>query len=70
MTDTKSVIREKASNALETIGENFTGDLLLPILLKVSEDSNSKIRLGCLEYILHIIPQCTSYLNHPNRKYF
>lgn len=62
LTDLKDNVRQVASALLETISENFSGDTLLPVLLKVSDDSNSKIRLACLEYILHVIPRSRAYL--------
>uniref|UniRef100_A0A7S1KMB5 TOG domain-containing protein n=1 Tax=Percolomonas cosmopolitus TaxID=63605 RepID=A0A7S1KMB5_9EUKA len=64
LTDPKSLVRNLAGSVLETIGENYTGDDLFPVLLKVCDVSNVKILLGCLEYMHHILPQSLLYFSH------
>src|SRR5690606_22686020 len=68
LTAPQAPIKNLASSALETFAENFSGDTLLPVLLKVVDAPNAKIRLGCIEFILHIIPQSRTYLSTPSRK--
>lgn len=63
LTDSKIVVRNTASSILETMGNSYSGDELFPILLKVCDTQNTKILLGCLEFMHHILPRANLYFN-------
>lgn len=66
LTDPKEVLRQSTEQLLLTIANNYSGDTLLPTLLKVTDNNNAKIKLACIEYMLHIIPNSSSYLTYPS----
>jgi hypothetical protein len=66
LSDNKDTVQHAAQALLSTIGNNYSGDVLAPILLKVMDNSNTKIKLGCLEFFMHVIPHAGAYLCYPS----
>ncbi len=66
LADTKETIANSASRLLVSICNNYSGDILIPALLKVLDNSNTKIKLACLEIFLQIMNSCATYLAYPS----
>jgi hypothetical protein len=66
LNDPKQDIHDKSEKLLVDIGNNFSGDVLIPVLLKVIDNNSVKVKLACAEYMQHVFPTATSYLTHPS----
>jgi hypothetical protein len=42
-------------------------DVLAPLLLRVVDHQQMKVKIGCLEYLLYLMPAANSFLTAPNR---
>eukprot|EP00949_MAST-11_sp_MAST-11-sp1_P003517 g3517.t1 len=52
----KNAVHELANSVLCTVRSNVDPDKLIQIVCSVADDGNTRTRLGCMEYLLHLIP--------------
>ena len=60
--DNTKILSEKL---LTKIGNSYSGDILLPRLFKIVDTYNSRIRVACLEFLMHIVQSSSAYLSFP-----
>eukprot|EP01028_Stygiella_incarcerata_P001847 TRINITY_DN13447_c0_g1_i1.p1 TRINITY_DN13447_c0_g1~~TRINITY_DN13447_c0_g1_i1.p1 ORF type:complete len:1399 (-),score=355.11 TRINITY_DN13447_c0_g1_i1:199-4395(-) len=66
LSDPKESVRMAAGSALESLASVLAPASVLPVLLHISAaHKNPKIRLACLEFTIHVIPQGQDYFGSP-----
>jgi CLIP-associating protein 1/2 len=67
LSDPKEGVRMAAGSALESLASVLAPSSVLPVLLHISAaHKNPKIRLACLEFTIHVIPQGQDYFTSPD----
>lgn len=63
LSDAKEKVRALSSAILENIASRCSSEVILPVLLKVTSASNPKVRLGAIEYMMHVISFSQKYFD-------
>eukprot|EP00462_Mataza_sp_D1_P019599 CAMPEP_0175136278 /NCGR_PEP_ID=MMETSP0087-20121206/9187_1 /TAXON_ID=136419 /ORGANISM="Unknown Unknown, Strain D1" /LENGTH=1287 /DNA_ID=CAMNT_0016419017 /DNA_START=72 /DNA_END=3934 /DNA_ORIENTATION=- len=66
LTNSKTSIQQQANQILNSLAQSWNVELLLGVLLRVLDRSVShKVKLGCLELIVYLLPSSNSYFDTP-----
>ncbi|KAL9641842.1 hypothetical protein ABK040_011827 [Willaertia magna] len=55
---------------LTKLGNSYTSDILIPSLFKVSDNHSPKVRIACLEFLMHVLQGSSTYLSYPSHMRF
>ncbi|KAG2386482.1 hypothetical protein C9374_002226 [Naegleria lovaniensis] len=50
---------------LTKIASSYSGDILLPRIFKIVDTYHSRVRVACLEFLMHIVQGSSAYLSYP-----
>ena len=64
LVDARSGLRKESNVILSLLLDRFETNDLVSILVTLIDHSSSKTRLGCLEFLLHLIPMAGHILSH------
>eukprot|EP00736_Rhodelphis_marinus_P010319 Rmarinus@m.9875 len=59
--DAKEATRQAASTCIDVLNDCYSAELLVPVLLRVLDDSNAKVRSGCLRYMAGLVLTAHEY---------
>ncbi|EFC50021.1 CLIP-associated protein [Naegleria gruberi] len=62
---TEEKTKTLAEHLLTKIGNSYSGDILLPRIFKIVDTFNSRVRVACLEFLMHIVQSSSAYLSYP-----
>jgi hypothetical protein len=66
ISDSKESTQDAAVAVLEAMRAAYSSDTLLPVLMKTLENSNHKVRLGCIDFLHYLLQHC----EHAVRPFF
>jgi hypothetical protein len=65
LTDLRENVRQAANAVLNELCKSYRGDALFPSLLRTLDNQSSKVKMGCLEFMLHLVPDSDAYISIP-----